>query len=229
MISALRNLLLLSVLAPLVLFAAQSDAADLPPRSAPPDYYSPAPVSSWQGFYLGVNAGVGFSAFTNDNYTFVGNPTGGLIGGTAGYNFQAAPNLILGVEGDFDFASMKTSQNPYFGVSTSGRVNDLLTVRARVGYTFDRAMVYLTGGFAASDNTVALGSLWTNFYGQQSTYQTGWALGAGIEYMLTSNLSAKAEYLFTSVGSDRYFNFTPNALESGVNNNLFRVGFNYHF
>ena len=76
---------------------------------------------------------------------------------------------------------------------------------------------------------MSLGSWWTQFYGQQSKYETGWTVGAGAEFMLTSNLSAKAEYVFASVGSGRYFDFTPNALQGGVNSSLFRVGLNYHF
>jgi outer membrane immunogenic protein len=227
--SSMRKALLMRMLAPLALAATAASAADLPRRAPPPDYYSPTPVAQWQGFYLGLNAGVGFSSFQDGGAAFLGNPTGGLIGVTGGYNYIVAPNLLVGLEADFDFAGLKATQTPYFGVTSSGGVDDILTLRGRVGYTFDRALVYATGGFAGSRNSVALGSWWTQFYGQKSTFQTGWALGAGVEYLLTSNLSAKVEYLFTSVGSDHYFDFTPNALQSSVNSSLFRLGLNYHF
>ena len=43
--------------------------------------------------------------------------------------------------------------------------------------------------------------------------------GAGLEFMLTNNnLSAKAEYMFTSVGSDRYFDFSRNVIQTSLNN-----------
>ena len=129
---------------------------------------------------------------------------------------------VIGLEGDFDFSGNKNSQLPYYGFTTNTSIDDIFTIRGRVGYTFDRALVYITGGFAGSNNTVSVGNIWTGFAGQQSTWQTGWALGAGLEFMLTNNLSAKAEYLFTSVGSDRYFDFSPNVIQTSVNNSQSR-------
>lgn len=227
----MRQSHLATLLATLVFAATPALSADLPRRSGPPpeDYYSPAPVANWQGFYLGLNGGVGFGSFTDGGSQLIGSPTGGLIGFTGGFNYIAAPNLLVGLEADFDFSGMKTSSMPYAGVFTNGSVDDLLTIRGRVGYTFDRALVYITGGFAGSNNTVTVGNFWTGFAGQQSTFQTGWALGAGLEFMVTNNLSVKGEYLFTSVGSDRYFDFSPAVLQSAVNNSQVKVGVNYHF
>lgn len=225
----MRKAFLASTLAPLALAATTASGADLPRGAPPPDYYSPTPVAHWQGFYLGLNAGYGFSSFQDGGAAFLGNPNGGLIGFTGGFNYMIAPSLLVGVEADFDFAGLKASQAPYFGVTSSGGVDDILTVRGRVGYTFDRLLIYATGGFAGSRDSVSLGSWWTQLYGQESKFQTGWALGGGAEFLLTSNLSAKGEYLFTSVGSGRYFDLTPNALQSGVNLSLFRLGLNYHF
>lgn len=221
-----------TLLAFLAVAAAPAMAADLPRRSGPPpeDYYSPAPVSNWQGLYVGINGGLGFASFGAGSDTLIGNANGGLIGGTVGFNFVPAPNLVVGVEGDFDFAGIKASGMPYPGVYRDGSANDIFTVRARVGYTFNRALIYLTGGFAGSNNSVSVSNVWTRFAGQQSTYQTGWALGAGVEYMLTSNLSAKAEYIFTSVGSSHdFFNFSFASLQTNVDNSMVRLGVNYHF
>ncbi|MGA8172160.1 MAG: outer membrane protein [Methylocystis sp.] len=227
----MRQALIATLLAPLVLAATPVLSADLPRRSPPPqDYISPMPVARWEGFYAGINGGVGFGSFTSGSNYLFGDPTGGMIGFTAGYNHMVAPNLLIGIESDFDFTGMKASQIPYFGVASQGTVDDMFTIRGRVGYTFDRALVYVTGGFAGSRDTVNIGNVWGGgFYGQQSTFQTGWALGAGLEFMLTNNLSAKAEYLFTSVGSDRYFDYSPSALQAGVNTSTVKVGVNYHF
>lgn len=226
----MRKPLFATLLAPLVLAASPAFSADLPRRSSPPpEYYAPAPVANWQGFYVGLNGGVGFASFSDGANSLFGNPTGGLIGFTAGYNYILAPNFLVGIEGDFDFSGIRTSQNSFFGVSTSSSVNDLFTIRGRVGYTVDRALFYITGGFAGSNNTGAVSNWWGGFYGQQSTFQTGWALGAGAEYLVTPNLSIKAEYLFTSVGSDRYFDLTPMAIQAGVNTSQVKLGVNYHF
>ena len=229
----MRQTVLATALASLVLTTATPlSAADLPRRTAPrDDYYAPGAshAVNWQGLYLGINAGYGFGAFQDGGSSVIGNPSGGLVGFTAGYNMVVAPNLLVGLEADFDFAGMKASQIPFFGLASSGHVDDLFTIRGRVGYTVDRAMAYVTGGFAGSRNTVQLSNLYAGFYGEQSTFQTGWALGGGIEYMLTNNLSAKAEYIFTSVGSDRYFDFSNSALQTGVNASTVKAGLNYHF
>ncbi|MGC1584198.1 MAG: outer membrane beta-barrel protein, partial [Rhodomicrobium sp.] len=69
-----------------------------------------------------------------------------------------------------------TSQMDWFG-----------TVRGRVGYAFDRALVYATGGFAYGNVTNT---------GWPSETQTGWVVGAGVEYKITPSWSAKVEYQY---------------------------------
>lgn len=206
-------------------------AADLPRRGAPADYYAPPPITPpWQGFYAGINGGYAFSSFNDDAVRNVlGSPNGGFIGVTGGYNYMAAPNLLVGLEGDFAFADSKSYRTPLWGFSSSGRVDDMLTVRARVGYAIDRGLVFATGGLAGSRNTATLSSFLPPLYAQQSIYQIGWAIGGGFEYMLTNNLSAKAEYLYSGVGSDRYFEFSPAPFTADVSTSTIKTGLNYHF
>lgn len=237
----MRHAFFAALAAPLALAALPAVAADLQSSQAPPvDYYSPAPVARWQGFYLGVNAGYGWGAFSNnggyswgafsDNADWVfGKPTGGEVGVTGGYNYMFAPNFLIGAEADFDFAGINTTNAPYPGLVSSGSLNDLFTLRGRLGYTVDRALFFVSGGFAGGRTAATLQSGWVNFWGQQSSYQLGWALGAGVEYMVMPNLSLKAEYLFTSLGSDRFFDFSPYALQISTNNSQVRAGVNYHF
>src|SRR5208283_471488 len=98
----MRQALFATLLAPLVLAATPVLAADLPRRTAPAqDYYSPTPVANWEGLY---------GAFTDGGNALLGNPTGGLIGFTLGYNHIVAPNLLIGLESDFDFTGLKASQ-----------------------------------------------------------------------------------------------------------------------
>jgi outer membrane immunogenic protein len=226
----MRHSLIAALIAPLSLAAATAAiAADLPRGAPPPAYYAPPPSFTWQGLYLGVNAGYGFAAFKDGSRTLIGHPNGGLIGFTGGYNFMATPNILLGIEADFDFSNLKASQMPFFGLASTGTIDDLFTLRGRAGYAIDRALLFVTGGFAGSRNTVSVSNLYVPFYGQESKFQTGWAVGAGLEFMLTNNLSAKGEYVFTSVGSDRYFDFSTSALQSSVNNSTVKGGLNYHF
>jgi outer membrane immunogenic protein len=226
----MKHALIAALVAPLLFALAPANAADLARGAPPPQAYypPPAPVFSWQGFYLGVNGGYGFGAFKNGGSDLFSSANGGLIGVTAGYNYQAMPNIVLGLEGDFAFANIKANRSSLFG-NSQGTVDDIMTLRARAGYTLDRAMLYVTGGLAGSNNNIMLNTFYAPFYGGQSKFQTGWAIGGGIEFMFTNSLSAKAEYLFTSVGSDRYFDFTPVALQSGVDTSTIKGGLNYHF
>ncbi len=88
--------------------AGQALAADLPPPMAPPPRapaaYVPAPVPfyNWGGIYVGINGGYGFGSTANSTAGVAGNalvPTGtytlsgknfsgGLAGGTVGFNYQ---------------------------------------------------------------------------------------------------------------------------------------------
>ncbi len=224
----LNRIALFAVLASFA--AAPAIGADLPRRSgAPADYYPPPPAFTWTGFYVGVQGGYGFGSFQDQGAGIGGSPSGGLIGLTGGYNYQIAPQFVIGGEIDFSFAGISNYQSPFFGAFSRGEVDDLLTVRGRAGYAVDRALFYGTAGFAASKNTIGLSAPLRGVSALQANFQGGWTLGGGLEYLITPNLSAKGEYLYTSTGSGRYFDFSPYALYSGVNMSTIRGGLNVHF
>ena len=121
-------------------------SADLPPA---PYYKAPAylpPVYNWTGFYIGANGGGGFG-YSKWDTTSSFNPTGGVAGGTLGYNYQFGA-VVLGVEGDIDWAGLSGSTTG--GCPAGCKTSDswLSTVRGRLGYAADRFMPYITGGGA---------------------------------------------------------------------------------
>ncbi|MFD2228288.1 outer membrane protein, partial [Microvirga arabica] len=87
-------------------FAGAAAAADLPVRSAPPaPIIAAAPIFTWTGFYVGVNAGYGWS---NDDFDSVDladeDDDGGFVGGAqVGYNYQIG-SFVVGLEGDIQYA-----------------------------------------------------------------------------------------------------------------------------
>ncbi len=212
--------------------AGAATAADLPRRTAPrDDYAAPVPVFTWTGFYLGLNAGYGWGAFTNGSEQLFGKPSGFAGGVTGGFNWQATQNFVLGLEGDWDLSGINNKTSlPFFGFNGGGKLTSLATVRARAGFAADRALIYLTGG-------VAMGSVSVNvndwravpFFGNNSSFSAGWALGAGIEYAFTDKISGKAEYMFTSLGAKELFTFSPDWVNAGLNVSQIRAGVNYHF
>jgi outer membrane immunogenic protein len=200
-------------------------AADL---SVAPIYKAPpTPVVStynWSGFYLGVNGG---GEWGSSHWDSAGafNTSGGMVGGTAGYNWQTGP-LVLGVEGDVDWQNLKGSTTNLCPAGCSTNTDWLSTVRGRLGYAFDRVMPYVTGGLAMGN----IKATTPGFVGGSET-DAGWTVGGGVEFALTNNWTAKAEYLHVGLGN---FNCGFNCGATATNNvssreDIVRAGLNYKF
>jgi outer membrane immunogenic protein len=190
----MKRLLLASV--GVLAMASLANAADLPRQMVTKAPAYVAPYYNWTGFYLGINGGGGWGSSSWDS-TGSFDVSGGMIGGTVGYNWQMGA-WVLGLEGDIDWASIKGSTNApgCFLAGCSTENTWVGTARGRVGYAFDRFMPYVTGG-------AAFGGVDANhapFTGQSST-QVGWAAGAGVEFAVVNNVTAKVEYLHYDLGS----------------------------
>jgi len=204
--------------------ASAADLSVAPLYKAPPP--AMAPAYNWSGFYLGINGGGGWGHSNWDASATRINTSGGLVGGTAGYNWQLG-NAVLGIEGDIDWANLKgtnTSTLCPLGCSTSDTW--LSTVRGRAGYAFGNVLPYVTGGLAVGDIRAAT----PGFVGATNT-SAGWTAGAGLEVGLTGNWSAKAEYLYVDLGR---FNCGVNCNGLPTDNvsmhdNVVRAGVNYRF
>ena len=180
-------------------------AADLPtPRLPPP---LPVVVYNWTGIYFGINGGFGTG---NSNWSDgpIGTTgsfpiSGYLIGGTAGFNYQIG-EYVFGIEGDGDWTSLSGNSGSTCGAITAvltppvgcqTQSQWLATVRGRVGYAFDRVLVYGTAG-------AAFGSVQTGLNPPSTfdgTIEAGWVVGGGLEYAFAQNWTAKVEYLFVDL------------------------------
>jgi len=211
----------------LVALTATAAAADLS-RPAPQPYYKApvmAPAYSWTGFYIGINGGGGFGRSAWDN-TGGFDISGGLVGGTIGYNYQFG-QAVVGLEGDIDWADINGTSTTV-GCPTGCKTSDnwLSTVRGRLGYAADRFMPFITGGAAFGDVQTSV----PGFAGATSD-RAGWTLGAGLEFALAQNWTAKAEYLYVDLGK---FNCGLSCSASATDNvsfttSLVRAGVNYRF
>src|SRR5262249_2829855 len=157
-----------------------------------------------------------------------------------------ASNWVFGVEGDVDFMNLKRSRSFSFharGEDTVGaltaKLQWLTSVRARLGYAWDRTLLYATGGLAAGGVKSSVSASWDNgqgvFLGSNSDTRIGWILGVGAAYAFTKELSGKLEYLHFDLGNTSY----PVVLVSGssglpstwtansrVSGDIVRVGIN---
>jgi outer membrane immunogenic protein len=153
-----------------------------------------------------------------------------MLGATVGINCQMG-QYVIGYEGDVDYLDaswMNGSRTTRAGGRVLVRIDDgFVTERLRFGYTWDRALVFVTGGYAGADID---GAVFDPANGNQTKggWTNGYALGAGFEYAFTNNISAKAEYLFTGFQSATYFT-GANAAKGALNLSLARVGLNYRF
>ena len=215
----MKRILLMSVgLAVLAGFNGVAAGADLRPSPYAPAPYV-LPYYNWTGFYVGVNGGGGWGSSTWSGFSSF-NTSGGLIGGTVGYNRQFG-QFVAGVEGDLDWANIQGGGICTFACQTTDKW--LGTVRGRLGYAIDRWLPYVTGGLAFG-NFQAQSNL-----GTSSTTNAGWTIGAGVEYGIVQNVTVKAEYLYVNLGD---FNCnTCNLPVTNVNSNasILRGGVNVHF
>lgn len=209
-----------------------ASAADLGQK---PVYKAPAVPTAynWSGFYLGIQGGYGWGDGDLNVPTFATasrNVSGWFGGGTIGWNWQAAGSpWVWGIEADFSGSNIDHHDTPFFGVIDS-KVNSFGTARARIGYAVDPALWYITGGFAWADHDVTVTIPGIGFAASESNTHSGWTIGAGVEWALVENWSAKVEYLFMDFGSDSVFNnFNLGVIDVDAQIHTVKVGLNYRF
>ncbi len=208
--------------------ASSAFAADLPTRKGPPVYTPPPPpIFSWTGFYLGVNGSYDWGTMRHGNGVF-GNPSGGMGGITAGYNYQIG-QFVIGLEGDYDWGDVsKNRALDAAGSFSKLHMLEFATARARAGMAFDRALIYVTGGYAGGEVNGTIFDAPAGVVAVNNSWLSGYAVGGGIEYAFTPNISGKAEYLFSSLAGNAIA--TPGyAARTGLDVSMIRAGLNYKF
>jgi len=182
-------------------------AADLFIPTTPAPIYESAGFS-WDGLYAGVEAGGIFDGNTagaaGGGIGFNGfGTTNGVIGGIVGVNFTVADPIIIGLElqGDYQFGNAGTEAGLFLALARVGAV------------VTDQVLVYAAGGVGVTSQNAA---------------STGvYALGGGVEFAVTDNVSIRGEVL----GLGDFGNAAPG---QGAGDQFFdsakaTVGVFYHF
>lgn len=249
----MKKLLLATV--GVVAMATTASAADLPARmpvKAPPYV---APLYNWTGFYIGGHLGwarvdldqtllttaAPFAAGT----TLGRSDDGFLYGGQLGFNWQAGA-WVFGIEGELsgvDIGSSGTATGVVAGVPVtvngSAGIDWIASVTGRVGYAFGplgNILVYAKGGIAWMDwSACASGTAGGVFFtgGCGGGTETGWTLGAGLEWGFAPNWSAKIEYQYYDF-DDQRVGFVGGplvgaAVSTDLTTQVVKVGVNYRF
>jgi outer membrane immunogenic protein len=218
----------------------------------PGQYYSPA--INWGGAYVGINGGYGWNGNQEDiRYTAPANgfagtgrgfdADGGFGGGQIGYNWRR-DHFVFGIEADIQGSGVSDRSNltvianngTALGVASRQDLDYFGTVRGRLGYAFGGTMIYATGGFAYGEvnDRVLLSNLGATALLRKDDTETGFVVGGGVEHYFAPRWSAKLEYQYVDLGSDRLTAVSSNGvfLESSKIDSNFqtvRIGLNYHF
>ena len=180
-------------------------AADLPARTEPVAPVAYVPAFSWTGFYVGGELGWMQS---NPRYTtgalLLGAPfavtsssdkNGLAYGFLAGYNYQVG-QLVLGVEGDFQGWTVgEIRYTAVTGDVLTARSKWGGTIRGRLGYAVDRALLYVTGGAAFVSSETSIPTTGISIGGGDT--RAGWTVGAGLDYAFTNNWFTGVEYRYS--------------------------------
>lgn len=158
-----------------------SFAADLAPSELRPGF-------SWGGAYAGASAGYvwnkGTDKFgaTSDNLA----ANAATVSGFVGYNYEISPAIIAGLEGElgYDWNKVTTAS----GTRATGGLDT--TLRGRLGFAYDRALLYVAGGYAGTAMKLERGTT------SASPWLNGWTIGAGVDYAITDSLFLRGEYRY---------------------------------
>ena len=258
--------LILAIASASLLSCGLANAADMPVKARP--LPPPPPVFSWTGFYIGAHIG---SAWSTVESTLTGvdvvvrqipefavgglsipisshNINGFLGGVQAGYNWQFAPWGVFGIETQWSWSDVKGTTPCVLILACSTDTKWVGTLAARLGFTVDRALIYVKGGvgWADSDYTVALnlpaigGFPGLALASTVGDTRVGAMWGAGVEYAFAPNWSAKIEYDFIDFRTESYtfpVNFNIGQVPVNINLNsdvsqklhLVKFGINYRF
>ncbi len=174
-------------------------------------------LTDWSGFYVGGKLGGAFSniTWTQDLNAFTAlsgvppntpidfSPSGVAGGFLGGANLQLG-QWIFGAEVSFSGTNLsQKTTSPFFPATDtfSTNLDWLLTVEGRVGYSWDRVMVFGKGGLAATDATLKVTSTHPSHGGSASftEFAKGWTIGGGVEYAAWNSVILGIEYDYMNI------------------------------
>ena len=204
----------------MALVAGPASAADLS-RAAPAPVYTKAPMMapafSWSGCYIGGHGG---GAWSSSDYTFTNNvgvaealsfnPNSWVAGAQVGCQVQVS-SWVLGIEGTWSGMDLKQTDASRLVVpaTRSLKIDEEATITGKLGYAWDRYMIYGKGGFADVRVNTASFNPANSIASDTTNWQGGWTIGGGFEFSPWQSIVLGVEYDYTRVNFDRSGSFTP--------------------
>jgi outer membrane immunogenic protein len=213
-------------------------------------HYKAPPVRSpytWTGFYLGADGGYGWQSSTGTlasaavavltpyDYKVTGPFAGVFVGGNYQFNW-----LVLGVEGDWQWSNLTgnsqslaplgaTGELPAGPFTVSRTTKDYGSLRGRLGFAFDRFLVFGTAGWASGSPSIAFALTGAAPFVTTGGKSSGWSAGAGVDYAITDTILGRVEYRYTNLETWGFVNSSTNFADAGTRAPIsdFRVGIAY--
>jgi outer membrane immunogenic protein len=206
-------------------------AADWPVPLAPPVGAVFIPPFTWSSCYIGLNIGGGWGQkdITDPadlvQHLLLGlpaapvtpvalGPNGYLVGAQFGCDYQpAGSNWVIGFEGAASGANIRNETfvalplgDPGDQALVNARLDFIPSGTVRLGYAWDRFLLYVKGGAAGASDKYSVSGVFTavtnptpfNFQGLD--LRVGWTAGAGFEFALWEDWSVKVEYDYYGFG-----------------------------
>ena len=185
----------------------------------------------WAGPYVGAHLGYawGQAGVVTTPENIVGDISGPIYGIFAGVNFQDR-TLVYGLEGDFGISNVSgvgfpggdPEEDYYYDMNWNAHA------RGRVGFATGQVLVFVAGGLAFASHTL------TEEYGKGSVgddtqIHVGWTVGAGIEVVVTEDVTVRAEYLYDDYGTKTYVFGNSEEYDAFLTAHTLRVGVSVGF
>jgi outer membrane immunogenic protein len=252
----MRKLLLANLAALTMSMAGPALAADMPIKA-------PAPFAerfSWTSCYVGGHVGGGFAnkdltdpvQLVQDSFLGAGNtvgvttvnpsPSGVVIGGQIGCDYEFPSSFVIGVEGAASGSTMRGSKLvglplgfPGESALVQANTDFLASLTGRVGYAFGDVLLYARGGAALAGDKFEVSGAFTglpfDFRGLDDRF--GWVVGGGVDWAVTPHWSINLEYDYYDFGHGNVL------MTDGINGfaglvdvkqtvQVVKAGFNFH-
>lgn len=176
---------------------------------------------NWSGLYLGGSVGGAWNDVDLTSVTAAGAATdripgdsfsteldGYIAGGHVGLQHQFG-NWLIGAELSLSGGDIEGSTRSTFGAADDVYRSDLSWIflgTVRAGYTWDRWLGYIKGGYASANVRSAISDTVGGNVGEASSTERhdGWTIGGGLEYALTAGAIIGVEYNYIDLDSNNH-------------------------
>jgi outer membrane immunogenic protein len=190
----------------------------------------------WDGAFVGVFGGYGWG--DADHIPGGGGDgndiglSGWLLGVDAGFNFTVGSGLVLGVVGDIAWADIGgltddiTVPGPGAYDEITHDIDWMGSLRGRVGFDGGSFMPYVTGGLAVAHG---VRETFGPDDGPFENTHIGWTVGAGVEVMVTEDVSLDLLYRYSDYGAEVYNDGGATVPEVALTTHTIQAGLRWHF